>query len=549
MKQYLIKKLQLKKMKKMSILDRFILVLTIIGALIILILLGNVVYSNLPQDPIAYHLPAEETLMYIEVNNLRFPSKLQSKTAKDQSKLTESLGQAFGIDLIPILTSWGKDHLAYALLNDDSNTNHSILFIQTKTKRGALKYFEKLLLPNEKFLKSTDENPIYSYPQGQSFSFTFIDKYVVFAKNNKALELIKNKNKAYLQNDIDYQKSINNLPRNKWILGYINFKKLNFGKNIAINNIVEPLKHAIHHIAFTVRKDQEGFHFNTFLNLDKNLLSLDKNENKTKFAYELTNYILEDNLALYIGGANLEAEWQNTLETISNLNPAYGIILEGIVRAQANNIFGGQIDLRNDIYPLFAGEYALSIGKDELGKSISLILAHNDKEFAETKLKKLSVGFKFLAAKFAPQIKVVQLPDGTESRELVPDNSKVVISEEKYNGYNIYCTEVAETIAGFCYTVTDEIIIITNSKSTLINTIDLDKKTLSSSTSFRKTLGNLSKISDEITYLNFDNFIELQENNKYIQTILPLISKLDSASWVKHYFTDGVSTEGYILVK
>lgn len=549
MKQQLLKALHLKHVQKMSILDRFILAMAIGAGLIIFYFLATGIHANLPRDPVAKHLPAEETLLYLEINDLKFPSKLQSKTAESQNKLFETVGQVFGVDLKSMLSSFAKDHLAYALLKDAGNHNHSILFVQAKSKRSALKYFESILLPNEELLKSSDPQPIYTFAQGQSFSFTFVDNYVAIAQDEASLKLLTMERDKDLQDDETYLKSINNLPRNKWALAYLNFAKLNFGENVAINNIVQPLTHAINHTAVAVRKDQEGFHFNSFLNMNKDLLSLDKGESKTKFAYQLTNYILDDNIALYIGGANLEAEWQNTLETISNLNPAYGIILEGLVRAQANNIFGGQIDLRNDLYPLFAGEYAVALGKGELGKEISLILAHEDRKFTETKMKKLAGGFKFLAAKFAPMIKVVELPDGTESRELVPDSTRVEDTKEEYEGYSINCTEVSETSAGFCYTVTDEIVIITNSKQALTRVIDLDGKPLSQNASFRKALSNLSQVSDEVTYMSFDSFTSMFQTNKYLQALTPMLSKLDSAAWVKHYFTDGVSTEGYILVK
>lgn len=93
MKKQLLKRLHINHVKQLSVLDRFILALAVGGAVIILYFLGAIIFSNLPQDPVADHLPAEETLMYIEVNDLRFPSKLQSKTATDQNKLTETVGQ------------------------------------------------------------------------------------------------------------------------------------------------------------------------------------------------------------------------------------------------------------------------------------------------------------------------------------------------------------------------------------------------------------------------------------------------------------------------
>lgn len=548
MKKHLLKKLQLKQVKKMSKLDQFLFVLMGLGAIALIIFVLSMLYMNWPQPSVATLLPAEKTVMYVEVSNLKLPTKLEA--GNDQIKLAESLGQPFGVSLVPMLESFAGDGIAYAMIKGKSMKNQPLLFIKAKTKRSALRYFETLLLPNETLTKTTGENPIYSYPQGQPFAFRFSKKYVVIGQSPDGLALLDEVSAKALSEDENYSKSIGNLPRRSWILGYVDFKNLTFSENPAVNSIIEPLKHAIRHIALSVRKDQEGFHFNTFLNLNKDLLSLNRGESEGKFAYELTNYIPEENVATYIGGANLEAEWLNTLDTISNLNPAYGVILEGMVRAQANEVFGAQVDLRNDIYPLFQGEYALSVGTGETGKEISLILAHEDREFAEKKLEKLAQGFRFLAAKFAPKVVVVTLPDGTESRELVPDSGKLEETEEKVDGFTINCVEVTGTEAGFCYTATDEIIVMTNNKERLLKTIDLSGTALlSNSASFRKSIANLSKVSDEVTYINFDNFYSLAASNQYVQALQPLLSKLEAGSYVKHYFTDGVSTEGYVLVK
>ena len=436
MKLHLLKKLHLQKVKKMSKLDQALFGLIGLGALILIIFLITLAYINWPQPSVATLLPADKTVTYIEVNSLKLPAKFEA--GQDRIRLTESLGQPFGLDLIPALESFANDGLAFALVKDQSR-NHPLLFIKTKTKRGALNYFKSLTLPDEELTKTADRNPTYYYPQGQPFAFKFIKKYVVIGQTPEALALLGDLKGQTLNDDENYNKSVNNLPRRSWILGYVDFKNLTFSQNPAVNSIIEPMKHAIRHVAVAVRKDQEGFHFNTFLNLNKDLLSLDRGESSGNFSYELTNYIPEENVAVYIGGANLEAEWLNTLETISNLNPAYGVILEGMVRAQTNEVFGSQVDLRNDIYPLFQGEYALSVGTGKNGREISLILGSDDRKFAEKKLEKLAQGFRFLAAKFAPKVVSVTLPDGTESRELVPDNGKLESTEEKVNGYTVNC--------------------------------------------------------------------------------------------------------------
>jgi hypothetical protein len=357
-----------------------------------------------------------------------------------------------------------------------------------------------------------------------------------------------------LNADSTYQKSLAALPRQTWGRGYLNIEPLHFNKENPLNVIAESLKPLSNHLALTIRKKHNGFHFNTFLSLNKDLLELKRSDpGPMRFAYSLTDYIGSKNLSAYIGGANLADEWENTLKTISSLNPAYGIILEGVVRAQVNRIFGEGVSLRNDIYPLFEGEYALTfeaLPNDQLG--IRLILKHSDRQFAEAKLEKLLNGFETLAAQFAPKLKVFKLPDGTESRELVADPTRMIEMNEIYEDYQINCLDVTDSAYGFCYTVTDELVVMGNHPDSIKETIDLSlspRFTLAHSQPFRQSLSNLSAVSDEITFFDLENFHKILKNSKISFITSGLADSFDALTWIKHYFDDGVSTEGYLLLK
>ena len=377
-----------------------------------------------------------------------------------------------------------------------------------------------------------------------------------------------------LHEDLQYQKSLANLPRDAWGNGYLNIPVVTFPANNPLNNLAEPLKNIINHLSLTIRKQQNGFHFNTLLSINPSLLSINKGPaDSTRFAYSLADFIGSKNIAAYIGGADLSSEWQNTLDTISNLNPAYGLIMEGVLNAQTCKIFGDSVSLRDDIYPLFKGEYALVFEKSpapvareatgpapadakttgEPGKMVvKLILKHSDSAFAKTKMEKLMEGFKMLAAQFAPKMKVVPLPDGTESKELVADTSQLNETTETYKDYEINCTNVSNSVFGFCYTVTDSLLVLSNSQDSIKETVDLSllpKFVLSQSQSFRQALSNLSAISDEITYISLDNANSLLKGTNVGIVTNNLFSPFDAITWIKHYFTDGVSTEGYLLLK
>jgi len=199
----------------MSKLDQVIFAVIGLGALIVVIFLITLAYMNWPQPSVATLLPADTTVTYVEVNSLKLPTKLEA--GQDKVVMAESLGQPFGLELIPALESFANDGLAFAMVKDGGR-NHPLLFIKTRTKRGTLNYFDSLTLPNEELTKQGTKDPTYYYPQGQPFAFKFIKKYVVIAQSPDALALLDDLNGKTLSANENYVKSINNLTRRSWIL-------------------------------------------------------------------------------------------------------------------------------------------------------------------------------------------------------------------------------------------------------------------------------------------------------------------------------------------
>ena len=526
-----------------------------------------ILWFTLTNRSVIYFLPAEKTVAYFELEDLTLPPKIGQDTLFGLTGVTAILKNVFNLDIKDIQGNLTQGRMGMALIKADDG-DKILLFFRTRSKADAIKYFENLGVKGEKLtVIGGKKNAIYTYPQSNSFAFSFTGPYLFISEDIGVLKVIHSvaeQGGLSLYDDPQYQKSLANLPRGTWGKGYLNIQMLRFAPNTPLSNITSPLKNIINHFALTIKKQQNGFHFNSLLSIDPTLLSLNKGyADTTRFAYSLADFIGSKNLAAYIGGANLADEWENTLVTISNLNPAYGIIMEGIVNAQLGKVFGDKVSLRDDIYPLFDGEYALVFEKsshtDDDGSKyngeklgVKLILKHSDSNFAKIKLGKLMDGFKALASQFAPKLKVFALPDGTESRELVADSARVNEDIISYKNYEARCTDVSESDFGFCYSVTDSLIIISNNLDSIKETIDLSiapKFVLSQSQSFRKALSNLSAISDEISFISLDNAnILLKDTNVGLFTN-NLLSPFEAITWIKHYFDDGVSAEGYLLLK
>ncbi len=557
-KNLLLKKLLERKKTKSAVLDRLLFGILGLGFLMMIAFFIYLVWFTLSNRSVTYLLPAEKTVAYFELEDLTLPPRLEQQTVFDLLGLNVVLEQTFQLTMEDLKGQLSYGRLGLALIQNTDAKNNLVLFFRTRGHKQALAFFENLGLEGEALMISGDDDlPIYSYPQSKRFAFSFIGPYLFIAENPSTLENIQsvyNNEDQDLNADPDYRKSLANLPRQAWGHGYLDVKALRFGDTHPLRQVTEPLQHITDHLALSIQKEYNGFHFNTLLSLDPELLALKKGyTDSTRFAYSLADFLGGQHTAVYIGGANLSDEWQNTLETISQLNPAYGIILEGIIRAQVGQIFGEDVSLRNDIYPLFGGEYALAFEHLEDGLTgIKLILKHHDRSFAKTKLQKLLEGFQTLAAQFAPRLKEFTLPDGTESRELVADPSRLHETEETYQNYEIHCLNVLNSVYGFCYTVTDELIIMANHPESVKESIDLSispRFVLSQSQSFRQALSNLSAVSDEITFIEFSNLHPLFKNTLAGIYTQNLLSSFEAVAWIKHYFNDGVSTEGYLLLK
>jgi Protein of unknown function (DUF3352) len=551
-------KLLLKAKKPTSILDRILIGILATGLLLLIAFFAYLLWFTYSNRSITYLLPAQKTIAYFELEDMTLPPKLKQETVLDFLGLGGWFKTTFGIDAKDLGKTVAQGRIGVALLDDGTPQNKPLLFLRSIHRGSALAFMQSLALPDEKLaLVGDKENPIYTYPQGQNFVFSFVGPYLLIAQKPETIQLIQRvaqNQEPSLETDAAFQKTLSNLPRQTWARGYLNIQSLSFGADSQLGQTLSPLKSILNHLAFTVRKEYNGFHFNTLLSVQPDALSLSKGaETPERFAFSLADYLSSKDAALYLGGSNLSAEWQNTLGSLSQLNPSYGIILEGILRAQANKIFGDKVSLSDDLYPLFEGEYALSLenlANNQLG--VKLILRQSDRAFAEIKLKKLLTGFRALAAQFTPTLKTVTLPDNTVSKELVADSTRVQETDETYKDTPIHCITITDSPYGFCTAVTDQLAILSNHPESIKETLDLvdsPKFVLSQSQPFRQSLSNLSSVSDEITFLDLTNASALVKLWPAAQLVSGLLDPFQTVTWVKHYFTDGVSTEGYLLLK
>lgn len=557
----------LKGKDKMSAKDWILILIVIIGVAFVCLLLFKAAWETYRNKKIHHILPEAQTTAYLELTDQSVPNAFDRDFLVQLKTLNEAISKKYGIEYEDIKQYTTQDQMGLALIKNSQNQNDMVTFFKSHHQKKLIEYFESLTLETETL--TTDKQNggvIYSYPQSYSFSFAFFGPYLFLSESTEALSTLRSVNAGeipYLNQRAAFQKSAGHLPRNAWLRSTVDFQQLTFENFPAYQQMLSPLKNLVDHLSIAVRQDTNGFHFNTLLSIEpENLINeAYQSDESAKFSYQLAQFIPPQSLAAYIGGSNLTEEWQNTLENISHFNPAYGIILEGLLRAQLNKLFGDEVSLRDDVYPLFKGEYAFTVENsvenetseaNSSNLSFKLILRHNDIEFTQAKLEKLAEGFRFLGAQFSPKLRTFILPDNTESKELVADQNTVIENSKEYKNSAINCLQVKETNYQFCYAVSDQVAIISNQPQSIKESLDLidhPELSLLENHNFKRTLNQLSKISDEITFIQFENLNQLLANSKIANFMSKLPNSFDTAGWVKHYFADGVSTEGYVLLK
>lgn len=533
-----------------------------LSAFAVIFLIAWLYHSVAQKQSVLHFLPESETTAYVELENLSGPSGFRADLTSMEKALTSMAELHFGLEMAPLKPYLSDGPMGVAFLHAEK-THHPLLFFKPKNHKKTLNYLKSIALKDETLEVSEKEGQFfYRYPQSHSFSFAFMGPYLFMARSFEPLHLIHQVQQGrlpYLKKHTAYQKSLTHLPRNAWLNGYVHFSEFSFEQYPAYQPLFHPLKSLIDHLGITIRQRPWGLQFNTLLSTSSLPL---KNPGvpDNGFNYELASLIPPKTLGVYFGGSNLTAEWQNTLDSISQLNPAYGLILEGLIRAQVNRIFGTEVSLRNDLYPLFEEEYALTFHQPDPAESdsssssmgVALILRHTDADFTTVKLQKMMKGFEFLAAQFSPAVKTFTLPDNTEARELIADYTKINEVNEDYKGVPIKCLEVSESAYHFCYAVGSQFTMLSNRAYLIKQSIDLaenSSKSLAQSDEFKRTLNQLSKVNNEISYVHTDHLKKLLSPTRFGPWTHYLPESFHTIGWVKHYFDDGVSTEGMVLFK
>lgn len=501
------------------------LMIAVVFVLIVIlgILIGLLVVNK---QPVTAFLPAEQTVGVFEFENDSLPGELEGVS------LIAALQSITGLPLSDLPETWWDQPFGVVLMEQEGGENVWVLFAQGASRRAMMNDLQTSGLETGSFKA---DPAVYTYAQGLSFSFGFSNHHVFISHSQQAidtLEAVDIEQLSTLEDDVEFLSTQDHVPNSAWMKVYLQTGKVSLPSFAAADYAVSSMGHAADYIAIAIDDTNRGLDVTTWLSLARPK-GINEVFEMQVAADEMARYIPGDLTAAFATGPNLTEQWQATLTDLSHINPAYGVILESLVRAQVQELFGGNVNLRNDLYPLFEGAYAAVVAQEQAGYSIGLVVEHDDKGFVQVKLDKLLNGFYALVGQLNPQIKEVTLPDGSVSRELVANAQNAEETQEEYGGVTLTClsaevsdiaTLKGELLRSFCYAATPELFYVATSKTLLQQMLDAteDKSVaLSSVNEFKQGL-NQSGDGNEVAYVDMNRFADLLSRATMIEIEVPI---------------------------
>ena len=553
------KKKDVKKKRLLGIL------MIILGAFLVVFILGFLYFKLFRVPELAKVLPAEETIGFMEVNIDPLNSQVKDiaelfgqHEAFQKGNLIQQINAYLDLDYVVDIEPFIGRQLGIAFL--ETKNSSPVVFVDVKDKNLALNFYKEQLNGGvEPEIEPLGyKNDVYS--SKADVYMTFVKSYMVLSTDKSSIELIADENSSLkLSRDFDYISVSNNLPLTRVAYYYCNPTKAykNFSELLVevfpdtsklelLTNFIDSFKGS----GGTFTVDDESLVVQTFTSVDKDRFKDKKfmHYNK-KFQADLIK-LIENDALFYTGSYDLKNQIERMSEIFNDLHPQTQEIIEGLIASQIEKYFGEEISLKDDIFEIFDNEYAFSVHGTPESKQYKLILNLTEKQKDRESINKIMKEFVKLSAVYAPKVVDVVLPDGSQGQEIVANPEEIEELTEKYEGYTINIIKVGNKPWGISYAFVDDKAIISSNINLIKESIDLmdnDSTSLEKSYKYKNGFNQVIGVSDEITTMDVESLINSKKDT--IGIFYKYVEPFESAISMKNYFDDGIYSLHFLKVK
>lgn len=471
-------------------------------------------------------LPAEQTLGFITINTIEFtptsPADLESYLEQD----------------------WFKGQFAIAFLTNQSQEVEKVYFLDYLDKQAAQDFIISLSTPEEEQYFNTT-----IYTLSENLYSSFISGYIAIADNADNLKLIidaASGDSSNLKSNQIYNTVADNLPYNSTIATYWDLEKnqefiLDYLPvyEIIPEELVAPILSTFPAFGASAEATEEGFQVQTYTAVKESIVQEGYYFSfLEKYRADLTNYTPE-NPIFFWGGLDLHSELSRLTALFEQFHPSAAVIFEAILRGKAQEYFGENTSLEDDIYPLLENEYALAAYQDDGGNRDYLVLiALDDQDEKQIHVDTLKKGFLEQQIYSDPYIQIYTLEDGSTGQEIVADLVEVTSDTMTYEGVEIDVFSLSnDDVLGYMTVFADNFAFATG-MPILEHAIDLMKSpdgSLAASPDM-EMIDEIMMSADEASFVDLEN---LRDSEFWG---IELFADFNSISSTKNLFNDGIAT-------
>lgn len=520
-------------------------------------------------------LPAQRAVATLEINIdgnsgqvQQFHELMANYSVYQPGGMIALLNMVMPVNYQNELQPWLGRQVGLAIITTADTSSggfHPILFIENKDRELALEFFRSRGLDsaNEE-LTSVDHNgyPIYAFTMSQSVSFTFMGSYVVMAESDEVLTGMID---DYLQlprlsDDETYRKVANNLPQGGLLFGYVNYRKLyntleedelfvsKKGQDLLA---LRPYLNVFRAEGYTLFAEKERLVGQSYTSIDNEALD---GETYLTFNETYQGQLLElvgPEPILLAGGHDLTSELNRVEDIFKSGTKTPALVFEGLIEAQKQRYFGEDVGLKEDIYPLFTGEYLIAVEGSLEQPEVSLLLELTNEQNDLTRFDRIVSEFIEVSGVFSPEVREVELPDGTIGTEIVASQEKIERGSSSYNGHTITTLKLGNTGIAISYTTIEDLLFMSTNETSLRDMIDRNGQEnpdgLTSTPYYDRNLQTILRTADQVMFIKvgaITDALGLTGDSM----LAPYLVPLNNFTLTKNFFEDGVSTTYFIDV-
>ncbi len=466
-----------------------------------------------------------------------FPSNVAifSEITINQNTL-EDLGQLFPeTNLVDLVSSFWAQKLHLSVSEENFNwfgrkaglaffeNGDFMLAMEIRNRSAVENFLQNFKVDQEQFIvdRVSDELELWTPAFSSKVSFGFHGRWLLISNTSEVLT----QSFTYpekLGNLESYQAIKADLPVDSFLSLFMDTPKVvNLiaaeQKFVALKPLFETMSQTLPLAGLTATPDKKGIALQTKFLADKKVFNDQKVKRTPNQLMPELAHLAKKDILFFINGVDLHEKYEHTKRFLSELNPQFALIFEGVLRANFKSLFGEDFDFETEFLSQMHGQYAILIDfKDEVYPFLEFtFLTEFGGTDIEQTLEQFNTAVRNAQSKFTTKLEEVELPDGSTRKELVAiDATDVPIQGVELEGYEYYTVQNLASNKKFSYGFVENFFVFSTHEEGIkmvINSKNNSQPTLAENEDFRESILFRYSPSESYGFVNISKFTSALE--------------------------------------